>query len=73
MPNNIKLDNTEASIWREAGSRGEKFRQAIRDRAAEQVRVNQRHCNILDEQGQMLERHEPGDRDPEAAPGDAAH
>lgn len=51
----IKLDEAESELWHEVGPRGEKFRQAQRDRAAEQVRLKRRMVEIDDSHGAMVE------------------
>jgi len=51
----IKLNDPESALWREVGARGDAFRNAIRDRAIEQVRLTGMMSEILDDEGRMLE------------------
>jgi len=51
----IRLDDKESALWNEVGSRGDYFRQALRDRAIEEVRLTGQMSQILDHSGTMLD------------------
>jgi hypothetical protein len=51
----IKLDPAEQALFNEVGSRGDYFREAIRDRAADQVATTRRMSEITTEGGQVLD------------------
>ncbi len=51
----IRLDEAETALWHEPGSRGEAFRRATRDRAAEQIRLHGHMVEILDADGIMVD------------------
>lgn len=55
----IKLDPAEQALFNEVGSRGDYFREAIRDRAADQVATTRRISEITTEGGQVLEIVQP--------------
>ena len=63
----IRLDSTEAALWREVGSRGDAFRRGIQDRAAEQTRLTGRMQEIIDSEGHMVGVGAPPEADPEPA------
>lgn len=52
---NIKLTPEEQVLFEEVGSRGDYFREAIRDRAADQVNQTDRMSEITTEGGRMLD------------------
>lgn len=52
---NIRLDDAETALWNEVGSRGDAFRAATMDRAAEEVRVSGRRSDVIDDDGKMVE------------------
>lgn len=52
---NIKLTPEEQALFEEVGSRGDYFREAIRDRAADQVNQTDRMSEITTEGGTMLD------------------
>jgi hypothetical protein len=64
----VKLDRNEQALWNEVGSRGDAFRQATRDRAAEQVRTDGKMTEVLGDYGQMEDHQDKGDPDPESSP-----
>jgi hypothetical protein len=51
----IKLDTEEESLFNEVGSRGDYYREAVRDKAAEQVRLTGRPTEITTDVGDMLD------------------
>lgn len=51
----IKLTPEEQALYDEVGSRGDYFRQAIRDKAADQVEQTDRMSEITTEGGTMLD------------------
>jgi len=64
----IELDKKETELWNEIGSRGDAYRRAVRDRAAEQVRVSGKMTEIIADKSGMVDALEPGDPDPESSP-----
>ena len=54
MPD-IRLDRGETELWSEVGSRGDKFREAMRDRVYEEARVTKQVTEVLDESGTMVD------------------
>ena len=50
----IKLSDDELALWNEAGPRGDAFRAAIRDRAAESVDNTGKMVEILEPHGAMV-------------------
>jgi hypothetical protein len=51
----IKLSAAESHLWHESGTRGDAFRRATADRAAEQVRIKQEPIEIVDSRGQTVD------------------
>ena len=51
---NIRLDEGETELVNEVGSRGDAFREAVRGRAEEEVRVSQRSSSTIDEDDNIL-------------------
>lgn len=51
----IKLDNDEQALFNEVGSRGDYFREAMRDRAAQQVNETGRMSEITTTGGSLLD------------------
>ncbi len=51
----LKLTPDEQALFNEVGSRGDYFREAIRDKAADQVNQTGRMSEITTEGGQMLD------------------
>ena len=60
----IKLDDKETALWKEVGSRGDAFRRAIHDRAADESHATGHVSAILDENRSMVDAVEP--KDPES-------
>ncbi len=52
---NIRLDQAETKLWNEVGSRGDKFREAMRDRAYEEARVAKQVTEVVDAGGKMVD------------------
>lgn len=61
----IKLNDGENALWNEVGSRGDMFRAAMRDRAAEESRTTGHMTEIQDGAGGMLDTVKPSDPVPE--------
>jgi len=51
----IKLDPIEQELYNEVGSRGDYFREAIQDRAAQQVNETGRRSEITTEAGNLVD------------------
>ena len=51
----VKLDPAELALFAEVGSRGDYFREATRDRAAQQVNETGRFSEITTQGGQMVD------------------
>lgn len=51
----IKLDPTELAAFAEVGSRGDYYREAVRDRAAQQVNETGRTSEITSDGGQLVD------------------
>jgi hypothetical protein len=62
----IKLTPAEQALFEEVGSRGDYFREATRDRAADEVNRTGRMSEITTEGGQMLDAVMPAAHEPEA-------
>jgi hypothetical protein len=64
---NIRLDRAETELWNEVGSRGDKFREAMRDRAYEEARVAKQVTEVVDDEGRMVDAIVRTDLVPESA------
>ena len=65
----IKLDDAESALFNEVGSRGDAFRQAIEDRAAEASRLDRgKMIEVKDGDGKMVDNTSAGEPDPESLP-----
>lgn len=65
----IKLNEEESALFNEVGSRGDAFRQATEDRAAEAARLDRgKMIEVQDTDGVMVDNIAAGNPDPEAAP-----
>ena len=63
----IRLDLNEAALWNEVGSRGDAFRAATRDRAAERVRLTGKMTEVITANDGMVDAVAAGDPIPESA------
>jgi hypothetical protein len=66
MPN-IRLDHGESELWNEPGSRGDKFREAMRDRLSEEARVTKQVTEIINHDGKMVDAVVRADLTPDSA------
>ena len=65
----IQLDETEMALWNEPGPRGDAFRRATLDRAAEAARLQQRMVEVRDKENNVFRATEgSGEPDPEPGP-----
>lgn len=62
----IKLDKAEMALWNEVGERGEQFRLATRERAAEEMRLQKHMIEVVDQDGSMVDSVALSDPDPES-------
>lgn len=51
----IKLDPAELALYDEVGTRGDYFREAVRDKAAQEVNVTGQRSEITSEGGRMVD------------------
>ncbi len=69
----IKLDEAESALFHEVGTRGDAFRQATQDRAAEASRLDRgKIIETKDQDGRMVDNISAADPDPESVPPTAA-
>jgi len=64
----IRMDAAELALWREVGTRGNRFRRAMHDRAAELTRQRGETVELLDPNGAMVDNTLPVEGDPGGPP-----